>query len=127
MERLTVGYRCRIKPEGPWGLKDGYAGHEVILTERSRKEFSVLVLKKGKDIPLNRVDGIVVNCIAWLDEDELEFVDKNIDTNIRFIDWYAEIEEYECPDCGHLCHEEYMADLDRDDDFECPKCDCVFL
>jgi len=125
MDRLILGYRCVIKPDSCWGRY--YSNHEILLSERSHIQFGAIVLKKGKCVPLDRVDGTVVDSIAWLKEDDMELVDKCIDTNIRFVDWYAKIEEYECPDCSHLCYEEYMADLDRDDDFECPKCGCVFL
>ena len=126
-KRLTVGYRCRIKPDSSWA-EHGYANHECILKERSGAEFSVLMLKKGTNVELFRGDGTVVDECAWFTEHaDLELVDKEIDTNIRFLDWYEEAEEYKCPDCLHLCMEEFQVDLDRDDDFACPKCDCVFL
>ncbi len=127
-KKLTVGYRCRVKMTSSWA-EDGFGGHECILKERgSHGEFSVIMLKEGINVPLLHEDGVVADVCAWLNEEsDLEFVDDNIDKNIRFLDWYAEAEEYECPDCLHLCKEEYEADLDRDDDFGCPECGCVFL
>lgn len=125
-ERLTIGYRCRVKPTSSWA--DDYAYRECILAKRSGREFSVLMLKKGTHVKLERKDGTVVDECAWFSEEhDLSLVDKAVDKNIRFLDWYEEAKEYECPDCLHLCQEEYEADMDRDDDFACSKCGCIFL
>ena len=126
-ERLTIGYRCRVKPGSSW-CDHGYADHECILAKRSGQDFSVVMLKKGTNVALFRGDGTVVDECAWFEEhSDLELVDKDIDTNIRFLDWYEEAKEYECPDCLHLCKDEFEADSDRDDDFACTKCGCIFL
>ena len=127
MERLTIGYRCRIKPTSSWATGWGYGNREVILKERSVSNFSAILLKEGRNVSLDRVSGTVEDCIAWLSESELELVDKSIDDNIRFLDWYEEAQEYECPDCGWLCQEDYAAQSDIDDDYACPKCGCIFL
>lgn len=105
-ERLTIGYRCRIKSDSSW--KDwGYADRECILYERSGQDFSVIMLKEGVNVPLERKDGVVVDGCAWLTEHEdLELVDKKIDANIRFLDWYDSVKDRECPDCGHLAWSE---------------------
>ena len=116
MSKLTIGYRVRIKYRETDSL-NLYEGHEAILTERSRgcPEFSVLVLREGKNIPLERNGKTVINELAWLHEDDLELIDTNIEENIKFFDWYAEAEDYLCPDCGHL---------NEEGDEECSKCGC---
>lgn len=116
---LTVGYRARIKPasdqEGRDMIRKWYANHEVLLTERSSGEFACIVLKKGTNVPLIRDANIVIDEVAWLSPEELEFVDDNVEANIDFIDWYKENEENFCPHCDNFCGE---------DATNCPKCDC---
>lgn len=111
MKRLTLGHRARIKSTR-W---DRYDGHEVLLTKRSGKEFAGLVLKKGVDIPLVKGTGTIIDGVAWLHPNELEFVDDNIEANMGFIDWYEENEDSFCPDCGNFCGEDAVS---------CPKCGC---
>jgi hypothetical protein len=131
IERLTVGYRCRVKPDSSWA-KHGYAGHECILVERSSGgDFSVLMLKEGKNVPLSHKGGVVIDKCAWFDETaDLELVDKNLDDNLRFMAWWSEVEEYECPDCRHLCWDDTKQDhtMFEDEHLEwcCPKCKCGF-
>lgn len=53
-EKLTVGYRARIKPSSRW-KDDNYANREIILAERgSNGDFSVMVLKEGVNVPLDK-------------------------------------------------------------------------
>lgn len=121
-ERLTLGYRARIKPDSHWE-SDDYANREVILIERSSgSNFAALVLKEGVNVPLDRAAGTVDDSIAWLHESELEFVDDDIEANVGFTDWYQEVEDNFCPDCGHLCSDEDK--IENEDELRCPKCDC---
>ena len=131
MGKLTIGYRCRIKEGSSWA-NSFEAGREVILKERQAREFSVIVLKKGTNIPLIQEGGTVVNEAAWFSEEkDLELVDSNIEANIRFMDWYEEVQEYECPDCLHLCWNEDKQESTLIDDENgegcCPKCGCCFM
>lgn len=117
--KLTLGYRARIKPSSRWG-DDDYANREVILAERSSGgDFSAMVLKEGVNVPLDKHWKTVADEIAWLHESELDLVDKNIDTNIRFMDWYHEHEDDFCPDCGFF-DENVLAKPDYYP--YCPKC-----
>ena len=101
-KRLTLGCRARFKKteahENSW-LE--YAGRECLLMERSSiGRFSVLILRKGKNVPLEKEKtGVIENCVAWVDEDDLEFVDANIDANMDFIDWYQDNRDLFCGDC----------------------------
>lgn len=119
-ERLTLGYRARIKPTSSW--KDhGYANREVILTKRSAGDWAVMVLKEGVNVPLDHHWKTVDDEVAWIHEDDLDLVDKDIDTNIQFMDWYHENEEDFCPDCGFF-DENVLAKHDYYP--YCPKCKC---
>jgi len=94
--RLTVGYRARIIPLDN-KLKRGkisswrrnYGGREVLLTERSNGSFSVLLIGESATEGPKTVEGEM----AWIPEEDLEFVNDDLDTNIDFIDWYQENEE----------------------------------
>lgn len=127
MSRLTIGYRCRVKPTSSWaGI--GYGNHECIIQGRSGQEFSVIMLKKGENIPLKRKGGIVLNECSWFSEEkDLELVDRKVSKNITFLDWWMEASEFECPDCGHLCYSRGKPTmvLDEENDWCCPKCGCV--
>ena len=111
VKRLTLGYRARIKSER-W---EEYTNHEVLLTERSGKNFGGIVLKKGANTLLTKGTGTVIDQVAWLYPDEIEFVDSNIEANMDFIDWYEENEDNFCPDCQNFCGENAT---------NCPKCGC---
>ena len=133
MPKLTIGYRCRIKSTSSWNKNWGYGDREVLLQERSGGEFSVLVLKKGENVPLDKHWETVDNSIAWLTEDDLELVDKKIATNIKFMDWYEEHEEEFCPDCGYWEEGAFNSDDEAESkwfdkksgDYLCPKCGCI--
>lgn len=111
MKKLTLGYRARIK-SARW---DEYINHEVLLTERSGKNFGGMVLRKGTNISLIKGTGTVIDQVAWLEPGEIEFVDDNIEANMDFIDWYEENENSFCPDCRNFCGEDAV---------NCPKCGC---
>ena len=119
---LTSGYRARIKPTSSWAKNWNYGNHEVILTERSsNNDFSVMVLKEGVKVPLDHHWETVCDEVAWIHESNLDLVDKDIDTNIRFINWWHEHEEDFCPDCGYF-DENVLAKYDYYP--YCPKCNC---
>ena len=131
-KRLTVGYRARVKPTSSWA-SHGYGNHECILKERSSGNFSVIMLKEGKNVLLERKGGVVVDSCAWFDEEiDLEFVDDFIDINIKFLDWWEQAEEYQCPDCGHLNwdsekDEHNMVHDEEELDWCCNKCNCAMM
>lgn len=117
MRKLTLGYRARIKPDTSW---DEYNGREVLLVEKSNGDFSVMVLREGKDVALAKdADCPVVNEIAWLSESEMEFVDSDLEANFDFIDWYQDNEDSFCPHCLAYC-----AEVVETHAFKCPKCGC---
>jgi len=105
-QRLTVGYRARILP--PESAEDGfwrraYAGHEVLLLERSHgaNEFQAMVLGEGTNLPLKRRnETTVLDQVAWIPETDLVLVDTNLEANLNFIDWYQLNEDKFCPACG---------------------------
>jgi hypothetical protein len=133
MPRLTVGYRCRIKPDSPWGKGwHNCANREVLLKERSGGEFSLLILKEGKNIPLDKHYETVDSEVAWVEEEAMELVDKDVNTNLTFIDWYEEACEDFCPDCGYWDEEASLGWQEKvktkwhnGEDYICPKCGCV--
>ena len=121
--------RARFKPEDakkhPWSE---YAGHECLIEERSSGgDFSVMVLGQG-DVgkTLKRKDpNTVINQVAWVDEDELEWVDSNLKKNMGFFDWYEENEENFCGDCGAWFPDKGRINLEADEDFVCPNEECA--
>lgn len=122
MQRLKVGMRCRIKKNSDW---DEYVGHEILLERRNGKKFSFLVLREGKNIPLEKEKaGVVENWCSWITEDELEFVDSDFERNMDFIDWYQENEELFCPDCGAWYPKYGRIDPETDDYYPCPNEEC---
>ncbi len=111
--RLTIGCRARIitieekpKQTGPGfcsnedSWRSGYGGREVLLKERSRQSFSVMLLGEGIKTLEKEKAGIVADEMAWIDEDDLELVDMDFDTNLDYMDWYQEHEDEFCFDCG---------------------------
>ena len=121
MHKLTIGYRCRIKPSSTsWGSKGhGYENREVLLQERNDGEFSVMVLKRGKNVPLDKHWKTVTGVVAWVIPDDMELVDKDIDTNLDFMDWWEEHKEDFCPECDWF-DEHQLAKWDYYD--KCPNC-----
>jgi len=125
--RLTIGMRCRFKSmkakEHSWSE---YADHEALLIKRtSGGDFSVMVLREGKNIELKKKDSkTVVNQVAWVDEDDLDFVNANFDTNLDFIDWYQENEEDFCGDCGEWFPNNGGINPVTGEDYLCPNEDC---
>lgn len=132
-KRLTVGCRARILPPAPKNKKDSrrfekswrehYPNREVLLVERiSGGSFSVLLLVDGTNVPLTMgKKNVVDNQIAWVSEEDMELVDMDFNTNLDFIDWYEEHEEYFCPDCGEWTGGELSC---LDIDFKCPNKQC---
>lgn len=96
--RLTVGMRCRIKKTSSWYYKHKPTLNEVILQERSGRSFSFIHLGQKKLI--KKDPQTVIGGGAWIEEDELTFVNDNFKENLDFLDWYQEHEEDFCPDCG---------------------------
>lgn len=97
--RLTVGMRAKFKKDTAESYTwSDCAGYECLLEERSGKSFSVMILGQKE---LKKEDPkTVLNQVAWVNEEDLEFVDDDFRTNLDFIDWYQEHEEDFCPDCG---------------------------
>ena len=107
-KRLTVGMRARFnnKKEGdgsdvwrghPW---KEYQGREALLLERSSNGgFSVMVLGKGVTELKKEQTGIVENQVAWVNEEGLDFINADFDTNLDFIDWYQQHKDDFCGDC----------------------------
>ena len=99
-KRLTLGMRAKFVPHPDGNTSwDEYTGQECLLKERSTTGgFAVMVLGQSE---LKREDPKTVeNEVAWVDEEELEFVNADFDTNLEFIDWYQENEDNFCADCG---------------------------
>lgn len=97
--RPTVGFRCKLKPDSHW-TDDFEPGRHMILTERKDGEFHVLVLPKGFTGELVKDITLIDDSVAWIGEGELDVVDGDLYTNMSFIDWYQNVQENECPDCG---------------------------
>jgi hypothetical protein len=123
-KRLTLGYRCRILPAPAEGHSwEEYAGHDVLLTERSNGSFSCMVLGQKE---LKKEDSkTVINQVAWVDEDEMEFVNADLETNMEFIDWYQEHEEEFCGDCGTWFPDNGGCDPETKEDCVCPNEKCM--
>lgn len=120
--KLTIGMRCRFKSESHWAKDWDWAGQEVLLKERSGGEFSVMVLGQKE---LKREDPKTIdNEVAWVTENELEFVDDNFKANLEFMDWYQEHEDEFCSDCGAWFPDNGRIDPATDEDFVCPNKDC---
>ena len=101
MKRLTIGMRARFKPDSRYAKEYGCeaGGNEVLLQERSSGgDFSVMILGQKE---LKKKDSTTVdNQLAWVEEDALEFVDADFETNLDFMDWYQANEDNFCGDCG---------------------------
>lgn len=98
-KRLTIGMRARIKKDKENSHFREYQGYEILLTERSSNgDFSVMVLGQ-KELKRKDPKTVISQC-AWIHEDQLEFVDADLEKNLDFIDWYQEHEEDFCGDCG---------------------------
>ena len=126
MKRLTIGFRARIKPGTSWDKDWEYGNREVLLVERSSGgDFSVMILKEGVNVPLLRENDCPVrNEVAWVDEDDRELVDKDLDTNMDFIDWYQEHRDDFCGDCGVWFPNNGAIDPATDEEHVCPSEDC---
>jgi hypothetical protein len=109
--RLTVGYRAHIKQKSHWN--EMFRNHDVLLEKRSGAEFAAIVLKKGFNGKLIKSVVLVIGGVAWIDEQDLELVDTNLADNLKFMDWYKEVEEDICPNC----HQTVVAYGTA-----CPKC-----
>ena len=66
----------------------------------------------------------VLNQVAWVDEDELDWVDSNFKKNMEFIDWYSEHKEDFCGDCLAWFPDNGKIDPETDDDYVCPNEKC---
>lgn len=122
-KRLTIGMRCRFRPKrSSW---KEYTGHECLLQERSGKEFSVMVLAKGKNVRLEKEKtGVVINQVAWVAPGDLEYVDSKFKSNLDFMDWYEEHEEDFCGDCGAWFPGYSMAGEEGFEEARCPNEKC---
>ena len=121
--RLTIGCRAKILPNGNWG--GGYGGYEVLLKERnSSGGFGVMILGKGVKNLEKEKSGIVENEVAWVEEEDMELINSDFDTNLNFIDWYR-CHTYDfCPDCLDWFPDNGREDPKTGEDFRCPNKDC---
>jgi len=97
-EKLTVGYRAAFKASSGWA-EHFEEGRQLLLSARDNEEFNALVLRKNFTGEITRDLSICVDEVAWIREDELILVDKEVAKNLDFIDWYAEVAEDMCPHC----------------------------
>ncbi len=124
MKRLTVGMRARLKAESSWceGHWEFDENTELLLVKRSHGSFSCMVLGQKE---LKKEDpNTVVNEIAWVDEEDLVFVNDDFEDNLDFIDWYQEHEDDFCPDCNAWFPDYGRTDPAIDDDYYCPNEKC---
>lgn len=122
-KKLTIGMRCKFKPESHWAKDWDWTGREVLLESRSQSSFSVIVL--GQKELKKRDPKTVENEVAWVDEDDLEFVNADFETNLSFMDWYQEHKEDFCGDCGAWFPNNGRLDPKTDEDYVCPNKDCA--
>ena len=123
-KRLTIGMRAKFKPNATGNtVWDEYADHECLLKERtSGGDFSVMVLGQKE---LKKEDPkTVINEVAWVSEDELEFVNAKFKANLDFMDWYQEHSDEFCGDCLAWFPNNGAIDPDTDEDYVCPNEDC---
>ena len=118
--RLTVGMRCKIKPSSSWYTKGEL--NEALLQERSGDSFSFLGLGQKE---LKKEDPqTVTGGGAWINEDELEHIDSDFETNLDFMDWYQEHEEDFCGDCGAWFPENGSMGEEGHEEARCPNDKC---
>ena len=118
--RLTIGMRCRIKPESSWYEKGGF--NEVLLEKRSQGTFSFLGLGQKE---LKKEDPqTVTGGGAWINEEELEHIDSNFEANLEFMDWYQEHEEDFCGDCGAWFPDNGRQGDEGYEELRCPGKNC---
>jgi hypothetical protein len=98
-EKLTIGMRCRIKKSSHWYRESAPNENEVLLQERS-SHGSFSFMRLGQKELKMKDPQTVVGGGAWIDEDEMVFVNANLDENLKFMDWYQEHEDDFCDDCG---------------------------
>jgi hypothetical protein len=97
-EVLTIGYRAYLKASSSWA-KHFEEGRHVLLQERDCGEFSCIVLPKGFTGKIEKKISLGRDEIAWVNEEDLVLVDKNLAENFEFMEWYAEAKEDQCPYC----------------------------
>lgn len=113
--KLTVGCRCRVLPTSYW---KEFHNQEVILIERDKSKFSFIPLENHPEMV---TDGSVYyDSCAWIEEAELELIDKNFEKNLPFIDWVEEHQDDFCPDCGTF------VSSSTENEHICPRCNCEF-
>lgn len=122
--RLTIGMRCRFiskkTEDHSWAE---YADRECLLKERSSGgDFSVMVL--GQEELKKEDPKTVLNEVAWVSEDDLEFVNAKFKANLDFMDWYEEHEEDFCGDCLAWFPDRGRLDPETDEDHVCPNEKC---
>ena len=131
--RITVGCRCAFKETSRWAkgkFRDFEPGRQCLVEKRDGSDLAVFVLPKGFTGKITKDITLHDNSVAWVDEDDLILIDRDYATNLDFLDWFAEIKEDICGDCGkHMTDEEgicpdpecpgnNLEDYIDDDDFE---------
>jgi len=123
-KRLTIGMRAKFKTDGAKNHSwTEYANHECLLKERSSGgDFSVMVL--GQKELKKKDPKTVINEVAWVSEDELEFVDAKFKTNLDFMDWYQAHTYDFCGDCRTWFPDRGRLNPETNEDYVCPNEDC---
>jgi len=121
--KLTVGMRARFKVQEvknhSWS---DCGGCDCLLEKRSQDSFSVMIL--GQKQLKKKDPKTVVGGVAWVNEEDLEWVDSNFKANMEFIDWYEEHEEEFCGDCGAWFPDNGCYDKKTGKDTVCPNEKC---
>ena len=102
-KRITIGFRCKILKDVPryknqhadW---EEYVGSECIIHEMdSPGRFAFIPLEGRSELVMDGSEHY--SQCAWIDEAQLEVVDRDVDKNMEFIDWVTEHEDDYCEDC----------------------------
>jgi hypothetical protein len=114
--RITVGCRCAFKEDSSWAKDWLEPGRHCLIEKRSGgDDFAVFILPKGFTDKLTKDITLHDNSVAWVHMDELELVDRDYATNLDFMDWFEEVKEDICADCGKHFYNK---------DGECPDPKC---
>lgn len=139
-KRLTIGMRVRVltldelskklgkkvkEDDHFWNKYEG--GKHALLQERSGGSFSILTIgekwKNDRILP-KETTGVIDGGGAWVDEEEMEFVNADFEANLDYMDWYQEHEDNFCGDCGEWFPNRGATDPKTGKDYRCPNKEC---
>ena len=127
---ITIGYMVRIKRRSKHSEWPEYAGRYCITTDMSgSSDFSVLLLPAGhkESDPLELCSEVIGEEVAWIDEDELTFINSNVRDNMEFYSKCKAEEEYTCPDCGVWNKDRNKCiDSECENELQCLECGCIW-